>query len=140
MSDLRLKGQLRTCSRRKTTSANSPGYATSTHSLPVGSTGLRSAGWPVLLTYQHDEQAAVKFVETIQTVGGLASFIRVDMAKEHCIAAIFEAADKLGTLTPFVANAGVAASQSRVDELTDSRIVEMDRLLSRKAPHRCTSG
>lgn len=91
------------------------------------------------LTYQHDEQAAVKAVETIQTVDGLASFIRADRAKEHCIA-IFEAADKLGTVTPFVANAGVAASQSRVDELTDSRNVEMDRLLSRKAPYRCTSG
>ena len=83
------------------------------------------AGWSVLITYQRDEQAAVKVVETIQTAGSLASFIRADMAKEDDIAAIFEAADNLGTVTAFVANAGVAASQSRVDELTASRIAEI---------------
>lgn len=83
------------------------------------------AGWSVLITYQHDEQAAIKVVETIQTAGSLASFIRADMAKEDDIAAIFDAADELGTITAFVANAGVAAKQSRVDELTASRIAEI---------------
>lgn len=83
------------------------------------------AGWSVLLTYQNDEQAAVKVVETIQNAGGLASLIRADMAKEHDIAAMFEAADELGTVTAFVANAGVAASQARVDELSASRIAEI---------------
>lgn len=83
------------------------------------------AGWSVLLTYQYEEQAAVKVVETIHSRGGLASFIRADMANEHDIAAIFEAADRLGTVTAFVANAGLAASQSRVDELTASRIREL---------------
>ncbi len=47
------------------------------------------------------------------------------MASEDDIAAMFEAADKLGRVTAFVANAGVAASQSRVDELTAARIAEI---------------
>ena len=57
--------------------------------------------------------------------GGLASSFRSDMASEGDIASMFEAADKLGTVTAFVANAGIAASQSRVDELTASRITEL---------------
>ncbi|WP_104092528.1 SDR family oxidoreductase [Arthrobacter sp. GMC3] len=83
------------------------------------------AGWSVLLTYQHDEHAAVKVVETIQNAGNHASYIRADMAKDQDLAAMFEAADELGTVTAFIANAGVAASQSRVDELTPSRIAEI---------------
>ena len=83
------------------------------------------AGWSVLITYQQEEQAAVGVVETIRATGSLASFIRADMAKEDDIAAMFETADKLGTVTAFVANAGVAASPSRVDELTASRIAEI---------------
>lgn len=83
------------------------------------------AGWSVLLTYRNDEQAAVNVVEAIHSAGGLASCIRADMAREDDIAAMFEAADKLGAVTAFVANAGVAASQARVDELTASRIEEI---------------
>jgi NAD(P)-dependent dehydrogenase (short-subunit alcohol dehydrogenase family) len=80
------------------------------------------AGWSVLLTYQQDEQAAAETVHTIQSAGGLASAFQVDMAQETQIDALFEAADQLGTVTAFVANAGVAAPPSRVDELTASRI------------------
>ena len=83
------------------------------------------AGWAVLLTFQHDEQAADSIVETIRGQGGRASSIRADMASEDDIAAAFEAADALGTVTAFVANAGIAASQSRVDELSAIRIAEI---------------
>ncbi|PWC07160.1 SDR family oxidoreductase [Mycetocola zhujimingii] len=83
------------------------------------------AGWSVLITYQSDEHAAGKVVETIRTAGGLSSSIRADMADEDDIAAIFDAADELGTVTAFVANAGIAATQSRVDELTASRVAEI---------------
>lgn len=84
-----------------------------------------AAGWSVLLTYQHDEQAAAAVAETIHAAGGLASFVRADMADEGDIAAMFAAADELGTVTAFVANAGIAASPSRVDELTADRIAEI---------------
>ena len=83
------------------------------------------AGWSVLLTYQHDAAAAARVVETIHVAGGVASFLRAEMANEDDITAIFEAADELGTVTAFVANAGVAASRSRVDELTAARIAEL---------------
>ncbi|TFD85850.1 SDR family oxidoreductase [Cryobacterium lactosi] len=83
------------------------------------------AGWSVLLTYQHDEQAAIDVVQTIHDAGGLASFVRADMAEETDIAAMFDSADNLGTVTAFVANAGIAAAQSRVDELTATRIAEV---------------
>ncbi|GGF03332.1 SDR family oxidoreductase [Mycetocola zhadangensis] len=84
-----------------------------------------NAGWSVLLTYRKDERAGDEIVQTILMAGGRASSIRADMAHEDDITAIFEAADKLGTVTAFVANAGIAASQSRVDELTPSRIAEL---------------
>jgi NAD(P)-dependent dehydrogenase (short-subunit alcohol dehydrogenase family) len=80
------------------------------------------AGWSVLLTYREDEQAAAEVVHTIQTAGGLAVSFRADMAKESDIEATFEAADRLGTVTAFVGNAGIAAPPSRVDEFTASRI------------------
>jgi NAD(P)-dependent dehydrogenase (short-subunit alcohol dehydrogenase family) len=83
------------------------------------------AGWSVLLTYQQDEQAAAETVHTIQSAGGLASSFRADMAKEADIEALFEAADQLGTVTAFVANAGVAAPSSRVDEFTAPRIAKI---------------
>jgi NAD(P)-dependent dehydrogenase (short-subunit alcohol dehydrogenase family) len=79
----------------------------------------------VLLTYKRDEQAADSVVETIRGQGRLASSIRADMANENDITAAFEAADALGTVTAFVANAGIAASQSRVDELSAIRIAEI---------------
>ena len=83
------------------------------------------AGWSVLFSYHHDETAAVDVAQTIHAAGGLASFVRADMANETDIAAMFDAADDLGTVTAFVANAGIAAAQSRVDELTATRIAEM---------------
>ena len=83
------------------------------------------AGWSVLFSFQHDEKAAVDVVQTIHAAGGLASFIRAGMANETDIAAMFDAADNLGTVTAFVANAGIAAAQSRVDELTATRIAEI---------------
>lgn len=47
------------------------------------------------------------------------------MTEESDIAAMFDAADGLGTVTAFVANAGIAAAQSRVDELTATRIAKI---------------
>ncbi len=47
------------------------------------------------------------------------------MASENDIAAVFDAADKLGTVTALVANAGIVAPKSRVDQLTLSRLEEM---------------
>jgi len=47
------------------------------------------------------------------------------MSSEQDIASAFEAADDLGQVTAFVADAGIAASQSRVDELTAACIAEI---------------
>lgn len=48
-----------------------------------------------------------------------------DMAKLDDISAVFEEADTLGSVTALVANAGIAARQARVDELTGARIQEI---------------
>lgn len=47
------------------------------------------------------------------------------MAKLDDISAVFEEADTLGSVTALVANAGIAARQARVDELTAARIQEI---------------
>lgn len=48
-----------------------------------------------------------------------------DMTKLDDISAVFEEADTLGSVTALVANAGIAARQARVDELTAARIQEI---------------
>jgi len=84
-----------------------------------------NSGWDVLLSYRQDERAAAAVVRRIQSAGGVASAIQADLASERDIAATFEAADSLGSVTAFVASAGIAAAQSRVDELTSARIAEI---------------
>jgi NAD(P)-dependent dehydrogenase (short-subunit alcohol dehydrogenase family) len=81
-----------------------------------------AAGWAVCLTYQDDATAAASVVAEIDGAGGIASAVRADIAVEADVLGAFEAAEAMGPLTALVANAGIAATKSRVDELTVERI------------------
>jgi NAD(P)-dependent dehydrogenase (short-subunit alcohol dehydrogenase family) len=81
-----------------------------------------AAGWAVCLTYNDDAAAAASVVAEIEGAGGIASAVRADNAVEADVLGAFAAAEAMGPLTALVANAGIAASKSRVDDLTVERI------------------
>lgn len=83
------------------------------------------AGWSVCLTYRDDEVAAMAVVADIEDSGGTAIAVRAQMAREEDIVEAFRAADGMGTLRGFVANAGMVGTRTRVDELTAARVAEM---------------
>ncbi len=87
--------------------------------------GAGRAGWAVCLTYVRDAAAATTVVARIEAAGGRATAVRADLAVEADLLAAFAAADALGHLTAYVANAGIVGPRTRVDELTWSRVTEM---------------
>lgn len=87
--------------------------------------GAARAGWTVCLTYVSDEAAGAAVAAGIDAAGGHAVAIRADMAAEADLMAAFAAADELGPLTAFVANAGIVGLQSRVEDLTHARVAQM---------------
>jgi NAD(P)-dependent dehydrogenase (short-subunit alcohol dehydrogenase family) len=83
------------------------------------------AGWTVCLTFRNDREAAAAVVADIESAGGRASALPADIATEADVVGAFAAADQLGRLTGLVANAGIVASKSRVDELDTARVERM---------------
>lgn len=94
----------------------------------IGAATARSAaraGWWVCLTYRDDEAAALGVVADVEATGGRASAVRARMTQEGDIVDAFRAADRMGRLGGFVANAGMVGPRTRVDELTAARVAEM---------------
>jgi NAD(P)-dependent dehydrogenase (short-subunit alcohol dehydrogenase family) len=84
-----------------------------------------AAGWSICLTYRTDRDAAAAVVRAIQDIGGVARAVPADVANEADVVAAFAAADELGPLTAFAANAGIVGPKARVDELTAERVGRM---------------
>jgi NAD(P)-dependent dehydrogenase (short-subunit alcohol dehydrogenase family) len=84
-----------------------------------------AAGWAVCLTYRQDQAAAERVVAGVEAEGGVAAAVRADVAVEADVLAAFAAADRVGTLTALVANAGIVAPKARVDELAVERVQRM---------------
>ncbi|KAF1853544.1 hypothetical protein Lal_00046506 [Lupinus albus] len=57
--------------------------------------------------------------------GGRAVALRGDVGVEADVLALFEAADRLGTVTALINNAGVVDVASRVDEMSAARLTRM---------------
>jgi NAD(P)-dependent dehydrogenase (short-subunit alcohol dehydrogenase family) len=89
--------------------------------------GAAASGWAVCLTYRDDEAAAARVVADIAAEGGVAAAVRADVAVEADVVAAFAAADELGAVTGLVANAGMVATQTRVDQMSAERV---ERLLA----------
>jgi NAD(P)-dependent dehydrogenase (short-subunit alcohol dehydrogenase family) len=91
----------------------------------IGAAVARSAaaeGWAVCLTYRHDRQAGEGVVAEIEAGGGRAIAVRADVAVESDVRGAFAAADEIGPLSAMVANAGITAAKSRVDQLAVERV------------------
>src|ERR1700743_3652278 len=80
-------------------------------------------GFRVVVGYASNKTAADEVVAAIEGKNGKAIAVKCDVADERDILAMFEAADKFGTLGALVNNgAMVAKSGVRVDEMSPERI------------------
>ncbi|MFN4143091.1 SDR family oxidoreductase [Aestuariivirga sp.] len=83
---------------------------------------LGNAGYTVVVNYAANETAAAEVVRDIAAKGGKAVAVKGDVASEADVLALFEAADRLGTLKVLVNNAGIMGHQNRLDEMTTERL------------------
>ena len=79
-------------------------------------------GYDVVVNYAGNVAAAEAVCATIHANGGKAVAVRGDVADEADVQHIFAAADRLGTLSGLVNNAGIIAGTGRVEEMDAARI------------------
>ncbi len=83
-------------------------------------------GYAVCVNYLRDRAAAETVVQEIRSDGGGAIAVAGDVASEKDVAHLFLECDRsLGTLTALVNNAGIVATQSRVEAMAAARLERM---------------
>lgn len=75
-----------------------------------------------VLTWVGDEAAARGVATEVEAAGAVAVTVRADVASEADVLALFESADRLGTLSALVNNAGVVLPIGRLEDFTAERI------------------
>ena len=86
---------------------------------------LAGRGFGVCLSWTSDPGAADAVAAECVALEVPAVAVRADVTVEEDVAALFEAADALGTVTGLVSNAGIVAPPSRVDDLDRDRVRRM---------------
>lgn len=87
---------------------------------------LADRGWSVCIGYQNAVEAADAVVRACESRGVGAVAVNSDIGTAEGVAALFAAADRLGTVTALVNNAGIVyQAHTRVDEITPERIERM---------------
>ncbi len=85
-------------------------------------------GYAVCVNYRSDADAARAVVSDIRAKGGNAIAAAADVSEERQVTELFAAVDReLGMLTALVNNAGILATQTRVEDMDAGRI---SRILS----------
>jgi len=79
-------------------------------------------GYAVVVNYAGNVEAAEAVCADIIHAGGLAQAVRGDVSDETDVEHVFAAADRLGTLTGLVNNAGIIAPMARVEDMDAARI------------------
>jgi NAD(P)-dependent dehydrogenase (short-subunit alcohol dehydrogenase family) len=80
-------------------------------------------GYAVCVNYVHNRAAATAVVTTIEQAGGRAIALPGDVANEADVIGLFGEVDRaLGPVTALVNNAGILATQQRVDEMDAARL------------------
>ena len=82
-------------------------------------------GYKVVVNYTSNVEAAELVCAQIHAKGGEAVAVRGDVANPDDVEHIFKAADRLGTLTGLVNNAGIVAPAMPVVDMTAERINEI---------------
>ena len=84
--------------------------------------------WHVIVNYAHQREAAESVVAAIRQAGGRATAVPGDVASEHNVVRLFEAAEtQFGPVGALVNNAGILQRQSR---LADMSLERMQRVLA----------
>lgn len=86
---------------------------------------LAERGYDVCLTYRERQDAAEELAVQCQERGVRARAVRADVSCEADVVAAFGAAAELGTLNALVNNAGIVAPQSRVEDMSRTRIEQL---------------
>lgn len=97
----------------------------------IGAAAARLAGergWDVLVNYRADEAAANAVAGHVRRGGAKAEVIAADVGTDAGIKAVFEAADRFGTLTALINNAGVGDQVGSLDTFTFERVERMARI------------
>jgi NAD(P)-dependent dehydrogenase (short-subunit alcohol dehydrogenase family) len=81
-----------------------------------------TAGYSVCVNYRQNREAADVVVRAVQASGSDAAAVQADVSIESDATRLFEAADKLGTLSALVNNAAVLETQMRVDCMDHARL------------------
>ena len=80
-------------------------------------------GYAVCVNYLRNRTAAMTVVETIEKAGGRAIAVGGDVAREADVINLFEEVDRaLGRLDALVNNAGILATQQRVEAMDAERL------------------
>jgi NAD(P)-dependent dehydrogenase (short-subunit alcohol dehydrogenase family) len=82
-------------------------------------------GYDVVVNYAGNVKAAEEVCAKIHHNGGKAVAVRGDVSDEADVEHIFAAADRLGTLSGLVNNAGIITGTGRVEEMNAARINRM---------------
>lgn len=86
---------------------------------------VAKAGNIVCVNFVSNADAANEVVASIKAVGGNAFSVKGDVGNNDDVVALFKEADKFGTLTGLVNNAGVVDVKSRIDNFSPERLARM---------------
>ena len=83
-------------------------------------------GYRICINYQADEQSALAVLEQVRALGAQAIAVRADVSIEDEVISLFNRVDaELGRVTALVNNAGTVGHKSRLDEMSEFRILKV---------------
>ncbi|WP_397458950.1 SDR family oxidoreductase [Pseudomonas asplenii] len=82
-------------------------------------------GYRICINYLRDEEAAHRVQEQVRALGAQAITVRADVSDEDEVIHLFQRVDaELGRVTALVNNAGTVGHTSRVDEMSEFRMLQ----------------
>jgi len=83
-------------------------------------------GYRICINYQADEQSALAVLQQVRDLGAQAIAVRADVSIEDEVISLFHRVDvELGRVTALVNNAGTVGHKSRLDEMSEFRILKV---------------
>jgi NAD(P)-dependent dehydrogenase (short-subunit alcohol dehydrogenase family) len=87
---------------------------------------IATAGYPVVVNYARQAEAAAGLVSDIEKSGGKAVAVQADVAREEDVLRMFASIDdRFGSLVGLVNNAGIIRPQMRLDAMTSERFAQI---------------
>ena len=83
-------------------------------------------GYRICINYQADEEAAHRVLAQVCALGAQAIAVRADVSIEDEVISLFQRVDQeLGRVTALVNNAGTVGQKSRVEDMSEFRILKI---------------